>query len=144
MSLCAHFIPGCYPIAVDLVLDDHLGYTEALVSCTECERSYLLEMVDWENDCRLFWISEPNEQATRLLLRDLARGSCDINRAGEEVRQFSLIAERMSELLLIDSSARVILGRVRADSLPPEIPSASWRELSCDGSLVRQIQDERL
>jgi hypothetical protein len=146
MSLCSHLVEQRYPIRVDLVLDDHLGFTEALIRCTVCDRPLLLEMIDWAGDLRLFRAAEPDEQATRLLLRDLSRGSCDINRAGEEVRQFSLMATPLEELLLIDDATRSIVARPSLSDLGGDAPRAGtgWRELPCDGHLIGRVQAARL
>ena len=135
MSLCTHFQPGCYPFSVLLVLDDHLGFTEALVRCDACERTYLLEMLDWLGTLRLFRVGEPDTEAARLLLKDLQRGSCDLTRASEEVRQFGLITERLPVVLLIDTAARAIAARwISTES--GGVSGQGWRELPCDGSHI--------
>jgi len=143
MALCEHFKPGSHPYEVLLVLDDHLGPTEALVRCRACAQSYLIELLDWLGSERLFRVAEPDAAATRTLLRDLERGSCDLARAGEEVRHFSLISERLPVLLLLDTDENVI--RRRIDVVDADaIPAASWRELPCDGEWIERTQAARL
>jgi len=140
MSLCNHFKAGSWPFRIELVLDDHLGPTEALICCSVCERAYLLELLDWADNLRLFRVAEPGADATRLLLKDLERGSCDLGRAGEEVRQFALVSERLPELLLLDMNDRQIVRRVVVTD-PDSIPRGNWRDLPCDGARIRAIQD---
>ena len=140
MSLCEHLTPGPYPFDITLVLDDHLGPTEALIRCRSCQRHYLLEMLDWRGDQRLFRLSQPFAAATEILLKDLARGSCDLNRATEEVRQFSLASTRLPVLLLVDARAQTVLS---LSEVAPgtHIPGTGWRDLPCDGSWIEGLQD---
>jgi hypothetical protein len=143
MSLCEHFRPGTYPFGVDLEIDGHLGFTEALVHCRHCRAPYLLELLDWQGGLRLFRVSEPAPEAAAALLKDLARGSCDLSRAGAEVQQFSLAARRLPELLLIEMSERSIVARYRVEN-PRLVPGTGWRDLPCDGSWIERIQSARL
>lgn len=143
MALCEHIAPGPVPYRVTLVLDDHLGPTDALAQCARCEQAYLLELLDWQGDRRLFRVAAPDEAATALLLRDLRRGSCDINRAGEEVRQFTLASERLPVLWLVNTSARVLEDVIDTRDLG-ELPTGGWRELPCDGRWIERAQRARL
>jgi hypothetical protein len=142
MSLCEHFTSGSYPFDVVLVLDDHLGPAEMLVQCRTCRAAYLMEMLDWLEPERLFRISAAEPHAVATLLKDLDRGSCDLNRAAAEARQFSLSSVRLPNLVLLDTQARTLLQCV--DRSVGEIPGTAWRELPCDGNLVREIQSARL
>ena len=143
MSLCEHFLPGPLPYDNVLVLDDHLGPTEALIRCSSCRRAYLLELLDWEGAKRLFRIAAPDEEATRLLLKDLDRGSCDLRRAGEEVRQFSLTSERLPHLLLVDVNDHALERTVHLENTA-EVPTTGWRALPCDGAWIERVQSARL
>lgn len=143
MSPCEHITPGPVPYRVTLVLDDHLGPTEALVQCASCEQAYLLELLDWQGGRRLFRVAAPDEAATALLLRDLQRGSCDLNRAGEEVRQFTLVSERLPVLWLVDTNARVLEAVIETVELG-RVPTSGWRELPCDGNWIDKAQRRRL
>jgi hypothetical protein len=136
MALCSHIKPGPVPWDVLLVLDDHLGPTDALAVCRTCRTPYLLEMVDWRPPLRLFRVSEPRSDAVQGLLRNLERGSCDLRRAGEEVRHFSQGARRLPWLVLLDTSA-YRLEAVIEHSGP--LPGASWREAPCDGALIDEV-----
>ena len=53
-DLCQHVKVGVYPFQLQLCLDEHLGMTDALVTCTECDKPYLLEMLDWRDNERFF------------------------------------------------------------------------------------------
>lgn len=139
MSLCEHLQAGPYPFDLTLVVDDHLGPTEALIRCRSCGQHYLMEMLDWRGDQRLFRLSQTDEDATQLLLRDLARGSCDLNRATEEVRQFSLASTRLPALLLLDTVQRTISSLTEV-APGTRIPGTGWRDLPCDGSWIETLQ----
>jgi hypothetical protein len=100
-------------------------------------------MLDWQGNRRLFRVGAPAPEAARALLKDLSRGSCDLNRAGEEVRQFSLASRRLPVLLLIDMNARTIVMRAELDDAR-SVPGAGWRDLPCDGSRIAALQPARL
>lgn len=137
-GLCEHLVPGPYPFETVLVLDDHLGPTELLIRCRQCDHCWLLEMLDWREDERLFRIRKADPEAVAGLLKDLARGSCDLRRAGEQARHFSLTSERLPELLLLN----VHNARLSAVIKPPMdtvVPGTDWRALACDGSWIRQL-----
>lgn len=140
---CEHIAPGPGPYRVTLVLDDHLGPTEALVHCKTCEQAYLIELLDWQGAMRLFRVAAPDGDATALLLKDLERGSCDVNRAGEEVRQFTLDSQPLPVLWLVDTSARELVGVIDTTGLGT-IPTRGWRELPCDGDWIERVQRTRL
>jgi hypothetical protein len=142
-DLCEHIATGSYPFEVELVMDDQLGLTDAVVRCRHCQRVYLLEMLDWAQDHRVFRISALVDDHAQRLIRDLSRGSCDLQRAGAQVQHLKTASSFAPRLLLIDPSEPRIcsLAPLPADRA---LPSASWRELPCDGSWVeyaRQHQD---
>ncbi len=138
-TLCPHLQPGPCPWETELVIDDHLGPTESLVACRVCGRAYLLEMLDWSGTLRLFRVRAPAPDAVALLTRDLRRGSCDLRRAGEEIRHVSLTSDRVAELLLYDTSTTVLLERIALDSAA-DVPWAGWRELPCDSTWIARLR----
>ncbi|MCZ6710052.1 MAG: hypothetical protein O7B25_06805 [Gammaproteobacteria bacterium] len=135
-DICEHLTPGTYPFQVDLVLDDHLGFTDAVVSCRHCQQAYLLEMLDWANHDRLFRICVLRSDHAQRLIRDLTRGSCDLQRAGAEVQQMKTASAFSGWLILVDTVEPQISA---VAPVPPErdLPGASWRELPCDGTWVK-------
>jgi hypothetical protein len=135
VALCDHVKPGSWPFAVELTLDEHLGPTDALVTCRDCGQSYLLEMLDWRGDQRVMRVSVLDAAAAARVIRDLTRGSCDIRRAGAEIHHLQTQSVFSPWLLLIDARRGVIDGVV---PLSPDtrLPGASWRELPCDGRWV--------
>jgi len=132
---CAHLRAGAWPLAIRLVLDDHLGPTDYLASCTGCGRTYLLEMLDWRDPLRLLRLAVLPADHAAGLIRDLERGSCDLGRAGAEIEHARSIAAVLPWLLLVDVRGPQIEAVVPA---PPDrrVPGAGWRELPCDGSWV--------
>ena len=129
--------PGPYPFATLLVLDDHLGPTDWLVRCQACGSAYLLEMLDWEGPRRLYRLRAPAAEAVAGLVKDLERGSCDLNRAGAEAQHFSLTSERLPNLVLLDLGEGSLVRMI--DAGDTQVPGASWRELPCDGSWIRRF-----
>lgn len=134
-DLCEHVRAGQWPFQAELVLDEHLGITDALMRCRDCGRFYLLEMLDWRDRHRVMRVAPMDGAAAQRLIRDLTRGSCDVNRAGAEVQHVRTATPFSRVLLLVDMAGPVI----EAARPAPEgrrIPGAGWRELPCDGSWV--------
>lgn len=134
-SVCAHLHAGTWPLTIRLVLDDHLGPTDYVASCTSCGRTYLLEMLDWRDPLRLLRLAVLAADHAARLIRDLERGSCDSGRAAAEIEHTRSSAAVLPWLLLVD------IRGPRIDALVPapndrRVPNASWRELTCDGSWV--------
>jgi len=142
-SACAHLIPGAYPFETVLVLDDHMGPTDWLIRCHGCGAAYLLEMLDWEGARRLYRLRAPEPVAVAGLIRDLERGSCDLNRARAQAQHFTLTSQALPALVLLDLSATRIVsvidlaGNDMADNAA--IPTTGWRELPCDGEWIRRF-----
>ncbi|MEQ8858356.1 MAG: hypothetical protein RIC56_06895 [Pseudomonadales bacterium] len=134
-ALCEHVRPGDWPLRADLVLDDHLGPTDALMSCRLCGRVYLLEMLDWRGRERVMRMSLLAPEHAAGLIHDLGRGSCDAARAAAEIDHARSRARPLPWLLRLDAGGPTILGLA---PLPPDtrLPSVSWRELPCDGRWV--------
>ncbi len=89
-SLCRHVAesaPGARPFAVDLVLEERGGLTEALVHCRRCDAAYLITAIA-ERGPRLthrtFAIASVPRGVAAAFRRDIERGSCDVSRAGAE------------------------------------------------------------
>lgn len=137
-TLCTHVVPGPCPWETELVIDDQLGPTECLVGCRTCGRGYLLEMLDWRGSQRLFRVRAPSPGAIALLTRDLDRGSCDLDRAREEVRHVSLSSDRVPTLLLYDTATASLVERIALEN-PADVPWAGWRDLPCDGTWIERL-----
>jgi hypothetical protein len=134
-ALCDHIRTGAWPLRTELVLDDHLGATDAVVSCRECGRPYLMEMLDWRGHLRVMRMSVLDATQAARLIRDLTRGSCDVSRAGQEVYAFKSQASFSPWLLLLDNAAMSLLAIVPVPA-GRSLPGAAWRALPCDGSWV--------
>ena len=138
-ELCDHVRPGRWPFQVELVLDEHLGPTDSLVRCRECGRAYLLEMLDWRDSARVMRVAGLEAAHADRLVRDLTRGSCDVNRAGAEVQHVRSATPFSRRLLLVDTAGPVIDG-VAGVPGGVRLPGASWRQLPCDGSWVDYVR----
>lgn len=138
MRACEHLQSGPSPLRVECVFDEQFGFTDCLASCRDCHASYLLEMLDWQGDLRLFRVSRPDPAHSARLLKDLERGSCDIRRAAAEAEQFRLANASGSLLLLMDMTGPRIEAVVEPEP-GVRVPRASWRDLPCDGSWIRRV-----
>ncbi|MCZ6642398.1 MAG: hypothetical protein O7F71_12540 [Gammaproteobacteria bacterium] len=135
-DLCQHLKVGTYPFQLQLTLDEHLGFTDALVTCRDCDKAYLLEMLDWRGAERLFRVSLPDPERATQLVRDLTRGSCDITRAGSEIHHMQTTLPDSMYLIIIDqnySPSGPAISGIAPKPADRPLPSASWRELICDG-----------
>ncbi len=138
--LCDHVQPDTWPFDVELVIDEQIGFTDALVACRTCGTAYLLEMLDWRLRQRLMRVSTVESSRVAGLLRNLGRGSCDLKRAGAEVQQLQAGATFSPWLLLLDATA------MRIEAIVPvpadrKLPTDGWRALPCDGSWIRTSAD---
>ena len=131
-SLCAHIVPGAAPFAIELVLDDAGGPTDAMVRCRHCGEHWLLEMLDWRSRERLMRVSPLNAARVTALLANLERGSCDSGRAAAEVASATAGVNTLSCLLGLDARD---LSITRLVAIPggQALPRAGWRSLPCDG-----------
>ncbi len=131
-SLCAHIVPGAAPFAIELVLDEAGGPTDAVVRCRHCGEHWLLEMLDWRSRERLMRVSPLNAARVTTLLANLERGSCDNGRAAAEVA--SAIAGVMALPCLVGIDAHDLsITRLIAIPAGQALPRAGWRLLHCDG-----------
>lgn len=138
MIPCDHLRAGTWPFKVELVIDQALYFTEALVSCVECGERYLLEMLDERGRQALFRISMPGRKASDALLHDLNRGSCDLSRAGAEVAAVRNASPLLPSLLLIDPQEPRILALVDTGGL--KLPTGSARDQPRDGRWFDQLR----
>jgi hypothetical protein len=134
-DLCEHVRPGGWPFRVALDLDEHMGITDALVTCRYCDRPYLIEMLDWQGPLRVMRVSILDSAQAAGVIRDLTRGSCDVRRAGAEVHHLQTQTPFSRWLLLIRATMPVIEAVVPVEA-ETRLPGGSWRELPCDGSWV--------
>ena len=134
-ALCHHFadaVDAPFPFDVEIVLDDQAGFTDAVVTCRYCGQHVLLELLEGGGarfEARVYRASLVPTQAVALYLKDRARGSCDVKRAGAEAHAFTSLAELTPHLVALDLGAREVSGVVR---LPDgvDVPMTSWRERS--------------
>ena len=104
--------------------------------CPQCGAGYLFEMADTDANLSIFRLSAIDGGAMAATIRSLEKGSCDIERARNEVFSLSSAARELPVVLVMrDGSFSDLL------PLPDEVhlPARSWRELSCDGSLIREL-----
>lgn len=134
-DLCAHVETGIWPWQVELLLDEQLGLTDALVRCRVCQRPYLLEMLDWQGGTRVLRVAAVDPDVAAGTVHDLGRGSCDVGRAGAQVHQLRSASVFSRWLLWVDLQQPVILAVVPVPE-DGRLPAASWRSLPCDGSWV--------
>ncbi|MFM8354014.1 MAG: hypothetical protein ACKOBM_03810 [Gammaproteobacteria bacterium] len=127
-----HPSPAESPMVVRLVLDAALGPTDALVACGTCGAHYLIEQIDCRGPERLLRVAGVAAAAVDQLLADVARGSCDLSRAGTQLHHLAASSRPLPWVLAVDMRDLRI---TRVLAVPPgvRLPLASWRELPCDG-----------
>jgi len=138
MTPCDHLKTGSYPLQLELLIDAELTFTDALLSCRFCQQPYLLELLDQRGNQQLFRVSMPDARQCELLLHNLNRGSCDLQRARAEVESLRNISPYLPCLLMLDASQPQILGLLDLQDAQP--PSGSWRTLACNGSWFDQLR----
>ena len=119
------------------VLDAHLTWTDAILECPACQQYYLAEMIDLDSHCRVYRLATLARDATAATLISLARGSCDLQRAVEEITYLASLGEPLARVLVITGDH--VLKLIE----PPgklQVPRLSWRELPCDGSWLRELE----
>jgi hypothetical protein len=131
-ALCLHLRDAkhaAFPFDVELALDDQSGFTDAVVTCRTCGQHVLLEMLEWGGaryEARIYRASLVPANAVALYLKDRARGSCDVKRAGAEAHAFTSLAQLTSSLVALDLGKREVTAVV---SVPAgtDVPMDSWR-----------------
>ncbi len=120
-------------LVVDYVLDSHLDMTDGFVHCRCCNQAYLLEMVDLDTNAAMFRVSTLASSRVSATIRSLQNGSCDVNRARNEVFSTANKATPLPGFLLREGGAftRFVDTQLTA-------PSGHWRTLPCDGALLRR------
>ncbi len=131
-KICDHLAaaqPGDTPLVVDVALDDAGGMTDALVRCSACDASYLIELLSWRGPkfgLRTFRLSTVCEADAALYRRDIARGSCDLNRADAERTALEQQARLSSCIIELDVDGMRML-RFEDVGADADISVASWR-----------------
>ena len=130
---CAHLTTNAavaYPFDVEMVLDEQVGMTDAIIRCRVCRQAYLIEMLDWAGPNRVqrtYRTSLLDDDVIDRYKRDRNRGSCDVNRAGAEwyaVQNESRLTDL--ELTLDTRTATLLEGR--RFPAATDIPMAHWRQ----------------
>jgi hypothetical protein len=129
---CVHLTtpaPVPYPFDVEIVLDEQLGITDAVIRCHTCRQAYLIEMLEWSGPQlgrRTYRTSLLDDDAIEGYVHNRNRGSCDVNRAGAE--WFAVQAQaRLTDLeLTLDTRNALLLASHQMASVT-DIPMAHWR-----------------
>ena len=132
---CSHITVTHPRLETLFVLDAHLQMADGFVRCPECDAHYLLETVDLSAQQVAYRISRLVPSAVIKTVQSLKKGSCDIHRARNEVFSVSNGAQKLDAILVAENGTFVHLINKPRQSVPNE----SWRDLSCDGTLLRSI-----
>ena len=129
----AHEIPRSGDVVeVVYVLDDHLGFTDALVR--HGNDTWLVEAVDWDprtTHPRLFRVGHIDESVVAGFLHDVSRDYCDLNRKVAQVSALGEQAQWARSVVAID----VRTGNVLARFEPGNVVRHRSRE-TFDGSIL--------
>ena len=132
---CAHLIEQI-DLEVVYVLDSHLYPTDGFARCRRCDAAYLFEMADIEGEVSVFRVSVIDPDAMAATVRSLTKGSCDIQRARNEVFNLSTDSVELDQLLVM--RAGEFCGVVPRPH-GRELPRQSWRELNMNGRLIEAL-----
>jgi hypothetical protein len=125
---CSHLDRG--RLEVVLPLDDYLGIAEAVVRCSTCCQSYLIELLDISGIKRAFRLTAIEQTIADQLVRDLTRGSCDAQRAATEVQAIKTRYVAPTLWLVTQHGA---FSDIQLNQSHTPLPTCSWRELPLDG-----------
>ena len=114
-GLCEHLRPdaGARPFEIAHAWLFQDGPIDAIARCRTCGAQVLLRLVDWAppvGRVRVYAAAAVDPDAVSLYLRDVARGSCDVRRAGAELDALWASAAP-SELLAYDVGGERVLAR---------------------------------
>ena len=132
---CKHLLTPQPELETLLVLDAHLQMADGFVRCPQCDAHYLLETVDLAARRVAYRISRLAPSAVAKTVQSLKKGSCDINRARNEVFSVSSGAQKLNAIMVAENGTFIqLIERPRET-----VPNKSWRDLSCDGTLLNAI-----
>jgi len=132
-TACAHLTtttPVAYPFDVEMVLDEQVGITDAIIRCRACRQAYLIEMLAWSGPHhaqRTYRTSLLDDDVIERYQRDRNRGSCDVNRAGAEWYAVQNEARLTDLELTLDTRTATLLCARRLPAAT-DIPMAHWRQ----------------
>jgi hypothetical protein len=122
-------------LELEVLLDDWFGIAEAIARCPECGQDYLLELLDIHGSMRAWRLAPLDADASRRLVRDLSRGSCDVNRAASEVHAVKA-AHPVTGWVVVSADGS-LAGLHLVETRSPQT-NRSWRDLPLDGDWLRQ------
>lgn len=117
------------------MLDEWLGIAEAIARCPDCGQNYLLELLDIHGGRRAWRLAPLDADASRRLIHDLTRGSCDVNRAAAEVHVIKAAHPVTRWVLVSEDGSLTGLHLMETDSRQT---TRAWRDLPLDGSWFRE------
>ena len=132
-QICGHILSP-QACQIDLVLDAHLQVADGLMSCQQCGQCYLIELCDIDSPVWCYRLSCVDVDAYATTLRSLGQGSCDLQRADREIFSLRHHAHNTDAVLLRKDGTNYALAYPQQ---PP--PTASWRELPCNGEVIRAL-----
>ena len=118
-------------LSIDLVLDAQIQPANALVGCRAFGQGYLVELVDIHNDTCAYRLSLVDIEVYAQTLRSVNQGSCDLQRAQNELTSLANQATRLSCVLIRQGG--VFTRLIDTDET---LPTLDWRQLPCDGTLL--------
>lgn len=117
------------------VLDTHLYMTDGFVRCRNSDTHYLLEAFDLNANATLYKVSHLDAESVAKTIRSLTKGSCDINRAKNEVFSLASGAALLPCVLVAQKDTFLPIVETKGEALPTQ----TWRDLPCDGSWFTRL-----
>jgi hypothetical protein len=136
-ALCAHLsglAPGDAAPEVAHAFAWQDGPVDAIARCRACGAPALLRLLDWappDFRLRVYALAALRAEDAALLLRDLARGSCQVSRAQAEVEALVHAAGPNERLVALD------VARARVTASAPLPPGATGEPAAFPARLPR-------
>lgn len=119
-------------LALDIVLDDWLGPTLALVHCEDCRQPALLHLVTWKGSAlaeRIYAIRLVDSLTRDTYLANINRDYCDLTRKASETEALIGACSQDARLVLVTMPELIVEALSGGSFNPPVIP---WQEVKTE------------
>ncbi len=142
MSACEHtWSTGSGTLPVTYTIDDWLGPTLFMTTCSHCGQPAVLRLIAWKDKnltTRLFGVTEIEPAVARTYLENVNRDYCDLTRKSAETDTLMTAGEE-SILVVVSVPAMIISAAYRAHQKPPLTP---WQDIDPEAfdNLLPQLE----
>ncbi len=138
--LCSHLLgaeAGSFPFRERLILDYYDGLAVGIVSCADCDATYVLELLDWDQGLRrrVFRLATISREIVAEYEVKGGRATCKLESGQLELEALLSQREATRTLFALDVDGLRLIASASLEGVP--IPTGPWGELREVG------QDER-